>query len=252
MVTQAVSGIMSLTGQPDKPPVKMGPTVADALSGTFACVAILAALHYARKTGRGQLIDVSMHDVNGWMTQQAWPIYFATGQSSTRCANRSHFYAPHNSYPAKDGIVAIAVETDEQWRGLVAATGMKSLLGGGKYHSPEERLAHSDEIDEIVSQWTRGLPIAEVTEACRRLGVPAGQVLELDEAISHPATRARSMIVPVHHPRAGDIPVPDCPINLSLTPVMARTPAPDLGQHTEEILRQLRETPAPADHQARA
>ncbi|MBI2862604.1 MAG: CoA transferase, partial [Chloroflexi bacterium] len=121
-VIQAASGMARLSGWPDHDPVRAGLSV-DPPAGTFTSIAILAALHYRQRSGKGQFIDMSMHDLAGWMTQQAWPSYFATGRSPGPMGNRHRLFAPNNSYRARDGLLVIGVESDAEWESLVRVTG---------------------------------------------------------------------------------------------------------------------------------
>jgi len=236
---QAMAGILNITGWPHKSPLKIGVSIVDLMGGTFSALGILAALHYRNRTGKGQYIDISMHDLAGWLSQDAWPVCLATGQDPPRYGNRHPRYSPHNSYQARDGLVVISVEKEEQWPALLKAMGRSELIGDNHYDSAEKRVAKVDEVDEIVSSWTKGLTIAEVVEVCDKAGVPAGPVLEIHEVVNHPHTLARESIVERPDDDGDLVKVTGSPFKMSETPGRVQRAAPKFGSHNEYILKEI-------------
>ncbi|MBI2861820.1 MAG: CoA transferase, partial [Chloroflexi bacterium] len=235
-VVQAASGMACLSGWPGRDPVRAGLSAADRPAGTFTPIPILAALYYRQRSGKGQFIDMSMHDIASWGTQQAWPVYFGTGRSPGPIGNRHRLFAPNNSYRARDGLLVIGVESDAEWESLVRVTGREDLLEEERYGTVEGRYAAIDEVDAIVGEWVGQLTVQEAVERCQRARVPAGPILDMPEALSHLQTQARGLIVEV--PVDGErVRITAPPYKLSRTPPRVERGAPRAGQHTEEVLR---------------
>jgi crotonobetainyl-CoA:carnitine CoA-transferase CaiB-like acyl-CoA transferase len=238
-VIQAMGGIMSITGQPTSPPTKVGMSLADQLGGTFAAIPILAALHYRKKTGKGQFIDVSMQDLIAWLTQVSWPQYFVSGSRPQRHGNRHPGMAPHNAYESKDGWVVIAVENEDNWVSLLKVIGREDLITDTRFNSPAKRVARVEEVDELVTRWTKSKTVVEIVNLLNSLMIPSGPVLDLDEIVTHPHTLHREMIVELESPNIGRFKVTGSPLKMSETPGIVANPGSELGQHNEEILCDL-------------
>jgi len=235
-VLQAEGGLMSLTGSPDAPAIRVGVAVADIASGMFACQGISAALFARERTGRGQQVDVAMLDtVAALLTYQAG-IYFATGQSPQRMGNRHPTIVPYETFIASDGEFMLAVGTDEQWRKLCEVA---ALDLGEPFATNRGRVTGYEELRPRVAGALRTRPRSYWIERLRGVGVPCGSVRNLEEVFSDPQVAARSMVVTMTHPAAGDIRVLGSPMKLSDTPVTQRTPPPTLGQHTGSVLQSL-------------
>ena len=233
-VLQAEGGLMSITGSPDVPPVRVGVAIADIASGMFAAQGISAALYARERTGRGQHVDVAMLDsVAAMLTYQAG-IYFATGTPPTRLGNRHPTIVPYETFTAADGEFMLAVGTDEQWKKLCE---IASLDLGERYASNRDRVTNYADVRRRVSDALRAHPRSYWIERLRAAGVPCGSVRNLKEMFSDPQVLAREMVVPMTHPSAGDIRVLGSPLKLSDTPASQRTPPPTLGQHTSAVLQ---------------
>jgi len=238
-ILQAMAGIMSTTGWPDGPPTKIGASIVDLMGACFAALGVLAALYHRQKGGQGQLIDLSMHDVAGWIVQEAWAFYLGTGQPPPRTGNRHPIRCPQNTYRAKDGLVAIAVEREEQWPSLLKAMGRADLLISDRYNSTEKRVELADEVDGIVTEWVSNKSVAEITQVCDKFGVPSGLVLEVHEVVSHPQTIYRRMVVACPDGDGDPIKTSGSPFwTLQATPEPLVL-APSLGQHNQECLGKL-------------
>jgi crotonobetainyl-CoA:carnitine CoA-transferase CaiB-like acyl-CoA transferase len=235
-IIQAMSGLMDLTGWPDGPPVKYGLSASDQSGASFAALAILAALHYRHRTGKGQYIDLSMQDLSSWFTQAAWPAYFESGHALTRCGNHHPQRAPHNTYETSDGYAVIAVRSESDWKELLKVMDSEDLMNHPKYDSMAKRIALVDEIDALVSNWTETKTTEDIVDACTKAGVPSAEILELDQVVNHPQTLHREIVVDVEHPSLGKIRTTGSPFKMSETPVIVDKPAPGLGQHNEEVL----------------
>ena len=233
-VLQGEGGLMSLTGAPDAPPVRVGVAVADIVTGIFACQGITAALFARERTGRGQLVDIAMLDtVAALLTYQAG-IYFATGQPPQRMGNRHPTIVPYETFAASDGEFVVAVGTDEQWRKFC---GVAALEASERFATNRGRVTGYAELRPLIADRMKTQTRSYWIERLGRMGVPCGSVRDLHEVFADPQIAARGMMVPMTHPAAGDIRVLGSPLKLSDTPATQRTPPPTLGQHTEEVLR---------------
>src|SRR6266853_1576221 len=234
-VLQGEGGLMSLTGSPDTPPVRVGVAVADIVSRIFACQGISAALFARERTGRGQQVDIAMLDtVAALLTYQAG-IYFATGQPPQRMGNRHPTIVPYETFTASDGEFVIAVGTDEQWRKFCEVA---ALEAGEQFATNRGRVTGYAELRPLIAERMRTETRSYWIERLGEVGVPCGSVRNLHEVFTDPQIGARGMVVPMSHPTAGDIRVLGSPIKLSDTPATQRTPPPTLGEHTETVLRQ--------------
>jgi len=232
-VLQGEGGMMSLTGSPDAPPVRVGVAIADIVSGMFAAQGITAALYARARTGRGQHVDIAMLDaVAAMLTYQAG-IYFATDVPPVRLGNRHPTIVPYETFTASDGDFMLAVGTDEQWRKFceVAAIDL-----GEAYATNRGRVTGYAELRPRVAAALGAHPRRYWIERLRALGVPCGSVRNLQEVFADPQIAAREMVVPMAHPAAGPIRVLGSPLKLSDTPATQRTPPPMLGEHTDSVL----------------
>ncbi len=233
-VLQAEGGLMSITGLPDAPPVRVGVAIADIVSGMFAAQGISAALYARARTGRGQHVDIAMLDsVTSLLTYQAG-IFFATQASPARLGNRHPTIVPYETFTAADGDFMLAVGTDEQWKKFCEVA---ALDLGEQYATNRNRVTGYADLRPRIADALRAHPRRHWIERLRGAGVPCGSVRTLAELFADPQIAARHMDVPMTHPTAGDIHVLGSPLKLSDTPASQRTPPPVLGQHTDAVLR---------------
>jgi crotonobetainyl-CoA:carnitine CoA-transferase CaiB-like acyl-CoA transferase len=233
-VLQGEGGLMSLTGVPDAPPVRVGVAVADIVTGILACQGITAALLARERTGHGQFVDIAMLDtVAALLTYQAG-IYFATGEAPQRLGNRHPTIAPYETFTASDGEFVLAVGTDEQWRTFCEVA---ALDAGDRFATNRERVTRYAELRPLIADRVRTETRSYWIERLGKAGVPCGSVRDLHEVFSDPQIAARAMAVPMAHPIAGVIRVLGSPLKLSDTPTTQRTPPPTLGQHTDAVLQ---------------
>jgi crotonobetainyl-CoA:carnitine CoA-transferase CaiB-like acyl-CoA transferase len=233
-VLQGEGGLMSLTGAPDVPPVRVGVAVADIVTGIFACQGISAALFARERTGRGQQVDIAMLDtVAAMLTYQAG-IYFATGQAPHRMGNRHPTIVPYETFTASDGEFVLAVGTDEQFRKFCEVAGLQP---GDRFATNRGRVMGYAELRPMIADRLKTQTRSFWIERLGKAGVPCGSVRDLHEVFTDPQVAARDMSVPMTHPIAGPIRVLGSPLKLSDTPASQRTPPPTLGQHTESVLQ---------------
>lgn len=228
LTVQAYSGLMSVTGFPDRPPVKAGPAIADFVGGVHLFAAICAALFQRADTGRGRMIEVAMEEAVYPALASNIGMYFGTG-AAPRTGNRHGglSMAPYNVYAARDGYVAIIVVTEAHWHNLLAAIGRADLRDDPRYASNEARVARMDEVDALVEDWTRRHDRDQVFAAARRHGVPTAPVRDLDEVVHDPHMHERGMLQWIDHPEVGRVVVPASPLRFHGTeaPVHRFSPA---------------------------
>jgi formyl-CoA transferase/CoA:oxalate CoA-transferase len=235
-VAQAVSGMMSVTGEADGEPVRSGTSLADVGAGMWALIGILAALHARQASGRGQRIDISLMDGQiAWLTYVAGR-YFATGVTPGRYGSAHGSVAPYQVFPTADKPLMVAVGSDGLWRRFTAATGLDDLTDDPRYATNPERVHNRDTLIPLISQALAARGSAEWADLLNAAGVPAGPVNTVPAALEQPQVAAREMVVELEHPVAGLLKMLGTPLKLSGTPASIRRPPPVLGQHTDEIL----------------
>ena len=234
LVAQAMSGLMSITGHADQPPVKVGVPMADLNAGIYACYAILAAYIHRLKTGEGQRIDTSL--LEGGLAYTFWEssIYFATGVNPPPMGSAHRLSAPYQALRAADGYVALGAANQRTWEQLCTAIERLDLLDDPRFATNADRTQHQRELAEILEAVFSGKPVAEWLTVLEQAGVPAGPVYNMEQVYLDPQVRAREMVLDVEHPIAGLTKAIGIPVKLSETPGKIRRPAPALGQHTDE------------------
>jgi formyl-CoA transferase/CoA:oxalate CoA-transferase len=232
-VMQAEGGLMSITGLPDGPPIRLGIAIADIVSGMFAAQGITAALFARQRTGLGQSVDIAMLDsVAGILGYQAG-IYFATGTAPPRIGNRHPTIVPYETFPTSDGEFVLTVGNDDQWRRFCAVAGFTE---DPRFATNRERVARYDELKPLLDDRLRTETRAYWIERLTAAGVPCGSVRDLREVFQDPQIEARAMTVEVEHATIGALRLLGTPLKLSRTPASVRTAPPTLGQHTDAVL----------------
>ncbi len=240
---EAASGLANVTGYPDGPPVRPGGTpLGDMVSSLHTAWTLLVALEHRRRTGNGAEIDMSMIEPDTCQIGEAIVGYSLTGASEVRIGNRSPNAHPSGCYPCQgeDNWVTIAAATEGQWQALIGLLGRPSCTGEERFATREARLAHSDELDERIAEWTRTRDKTAVMEACQEAGVPAGAVLHVREILTNEHLLQRDSFEVVELP-----PPPSGvghrlhlgpPWKLSKTPASSRRPPPiELGEHNTYV-----------------
>lgn len=240
IVAQAMSGIMSITGFPDSPPTKVGPSVGDNYTGTYMALGIVMALYHREKTGKGQRLDVAMLDTLFSILENAVVEYTVAGITPTRKGNADPGIAPFDSFQAKDGEVVFGVGTDAMWRKLCEIMGRPELADDPRYATNDDRCKnYLPDLKETIESFTRTKSKEELRELMEAVGIPFGFILSVPEVAEHPQIQARNMLVEVEDPGLGRIRIPGVPIKLHETPGVVERPAPLLGQDTDLILSEL-------------
>jgi crotonobetainyl-CoA:carnitine CoA-transferase CaiB-like acyl-CoA transferase len=237
IVTQALSGALSINGERGHLPVKLGIPLGDMVGGIFGPMAILAALHERARTGRGRLIDISLYDgligMLGYFAQLA----FITGEDPGPMGSSHPNIVPYGSFPASDGSIIIAVLSERFWGRLCEALERPELAGDPRFTTPTLRRDHRDELDHLISEVTRTRTVAEWETRLAAADVPYAPVLGVTAALAHPHAQAREMVVEVEHPTIGPMRVIGRPVKFPDAPQPPVTAPPTFGQHTAQVLR---------------
>jgi crotonobetainyl-CoA:carnitine CoA-transferase CaiB-like acyl-CoA transferase len=235
LTIQAVSGLISVTGEPDRPPLKSGPAVVDFLSGIHLYAATITALYERSVTGVGRLVEVAMQEAAYPTLTSQLEAYWRTGKTPERTGNASHNRVPINVYPAKDGYVAMNLAVEEHWHNLLAAMGREDLRDDPRYSSPRARVENRELVDGTIAAWTQALPKMEIFAIAKQRRIPLAPVREVDEVMHDRHMHERGYLDDIEHDEIGPITVPTSPLRLHGTDRRTTTPSPKLGQHNEEI-----------------
>ncbi|MBX3610973.1 MAG: CoA transferase [Hydrogenophaga sp.] len=238
LIAQGFAGLMSVTGEPGRPPVKSGSAVSDMNAGILATVGVLAAYIHRLKTGQGQIVDTSLADAALQQTYWHAAVWFATQRSPQPTGSAHLLTAPYQAFEASDGWINIGGANQANWERICEVLGHPEWRADPRFAANSDRMAHLEELVALMNTVVRTRTRADWQAAFDVAGVPAGPVHTIGEALSHPQTLARGMVVETVHPQAGPTRGVGCPIHFSATPTPTSTPAPLLGQHTRELLRE--------------
>ncbi|MBW6394058.1 MAG: CoA transferase [Thermus sp.] len=239
---QGYTGIMSVTGEPEGPPMKVGVAWIDVMTGMMGAVAVLSALYEREKSGLGQHIDLSLFDVGLFALANLGESYLLTGKPPKRLGNAHAQIVPYGAFPAADGWLVLAVGNDEQFARLCQVLDLPDLLA--RFPTNAERVEARKEVVEAISQVLKTQPRAHWLERFREKGIPAAPVNDLAEAFQDPQAQARGAIWTLPHPLLEALPTLANPLRfLSRTPASPSLPPPLLGEHTEAVLREAGYTP---------
>ncbi len=239
-VGEAMGGLRYVCGDPQTPPSRMGISIGDSLAATFACIGALSALHHRERTGEGQIVDSAIYEAVLNMMESLITEYDKAGYIRERQGSILPNVAPSNIYPTKDGkMILIAANQDTVFRRLTEAMNRPDLAEDERYSSHSARGAHQKELDDIIADWTRTIDIDALEKLMEEYGIPSGKIYRAPEMLEDAQFRAREAIIKTMHPKFGELRMQNVAPKLSSTPGSVRSAAPELGQHNEEIYRQL-------------
>jgi len=238
-IAQALGGVMSVTGEPDGVPAKVGIAIVDITAGLYAVAGILAALHaraLPESGGRGQRVEVNLLDAAaGWLANLGQS-YLATGETPGRSGNAHPAIVPYQTFQTADGYVAVAVGNDGQWQKLCASIARPDLAADARYATNPRRVALRDELIPDLAAMFAARPVADWVERLATAGVPCGAVNTIAQVFETPGLLGPDMLAALPHPTLGSVRMVNTPIGLSATPAAPRRAPPTLGQHTDETL----------------
>jgi formyl-CoA transferase/succinyl-CoA--D-citramalate CoA-transferase len=239
-VGEAMGGIRYTTGSPDRPPSRAGVSLGDALAATFGVIGTLAALVNARSTGQGQEVDVAIYEAVAALMESTMADYELGGVVRTRTGSVLPGVAPSNVYPTADGAeVVIAANADSVFARLCGAMGSPSLATDDRFATHSARGANAADLDELIGAWTSTLSCADLLVVLDEHGVPAGRIFTAPDMLTDPQYLAREMVRRVRTTQGWDVPMTGVVPRFVTTPGSIRFPGPALGEHTEEVLRDV-------------
>ena len=240
-VLEAYSGLNSLIGYPDSPPLGCGTIISDQISATMATFAALAALHHRDLTGDGQHIDISEVETLLACMPEAIMEFTMNGRIPLSKGNRDDIMAPHGCYRCRgeDKWIAIAVENDDEWKDLCLVMGKPGLIDDERFQDGFCRLKNQGELDKIIAEWTGGQTHADVMKQLQKVNIASGPVYSGEELYKDPHLRAREFFVEIEHPEVGKRELPGLFAKLSETPGAIRGLDPLLGEHNDWVLNEL-------------
>jgi crotonobetainyl-CoA:carnitine CoA-transferase CaiB-like acyl-CoA transferase len=239
IVMQALSGALSVNGEPDRPPTKLGIPLGDLVGGVNGPMGILAALYERTVTGRGRLIDVSLFDGMLGMLAYLPQLAFFTGADPKPQGSQHPNLVPYGVFPAKDGSIVIACLTNSFWANICRALGMDDWSEDPRFDTLVKRRDLRETVNERICGVTTRKTVSELVELLTQHQVPHAPILGIQDALSQPQAVAREMVVETDHQVLGKIPIVNRPIKFPACPQPVPVAPPVLGQHTDEILRDI-------------
>jgi crotonobetainyl-CoA:carnitine CoA-transferase CaiB-like acyl-CoA transferase len=239
LIAQGASGLMAVTGEPGRAPVKSGGPVCDINAGLLGALGVVCAYVHRLKSGEGQLVDTSLFEAG--IQQMYWQaaIYFATGESPGPTGSAHILSAPYQAFRAADGWLTIGGANQANWERLVAVLEAAELLKDARFASNAERMKNLPALTAALEPHIKKWRVRELLAALDKAGVPCGPINSIADMAADPHTRAREMVVELEHPRAGRTRALGLPVKLSRTPGKVSRPAPMMGQHTREVLAEF-------------
>lgn len=240
IIGQAMGGLMSVSGWPDSPPTRSGTAMGDILGGLNCCIGILAAITSRNKTGKGQAIDVALVDSVVSAMETLLQIYLVEKRIPGRTGNRYEFISPYDTFEAKDGWVVIAVGNDAVWKRFCETIGRDDLYAVEKYLHNPERVKNHETLKAEVTKWSRDKTVDDIVDILLKNSIPSAPIYTVDRIVNdeHIAVD-REMFVDMKTAAGSDMKAVACPIKFSDTKAKVRMGPPSLGQHNEEVLKEV-------------
>jgi crotonobetainyl-CoA:carnitine CoA-transferase CaiB-like acyl-CoA transferase len=240
IVGQAMGGLLSITGWPDSPPTRSGTAIGDILSSLFATIGIIAALNVRERTGKGQLVDVSLVDSVYAALENIPQKYFVEGVVPQRIGNRYEFIYPYDTFMTRDGWVVIGIANDAIWGRFLETSGLSMLRDDPRFTSNKLRVENHAELQLIIEKWALSQGKDELVRMLNANRIPSCPIYDIKDASEDPhISKARGMVVEVEQPGLGVVKLQGNPIKMSYTDPKPRGPAPGLGEDNESVLTGL-------------
>lgn len=239
VITQGMGGLMSVTGEPEGDPMRVGVAIVDLVTGLYSAIAILGAIQSRNRSGKGQRVDLSLLESCLSVMPNLTAGYLLAGVKPERLGNGHPNAVPYKVFPTKDGNVTLAVGNDGQWQRLCKAVGHPELAMDPRYAGNHVRIARRAEVEELVTSWFRQKSTDEWVQLLSEMEVPCGPIYTIDRILSDPQVQALGILKTVVHPTSGPLRVVGAPFHLSADDTEPRLPPPLLGEHTVAVLKDL-------------
>lgn len=237
-VAQGMGGLMSITGQPNGEPTKVGVAICDLFTGVYATTAVLAALRHAERTGEGQYIDCALLDTQIAMLANQGLSYLVGGVVGGLMGNAHPTVVPYRSFRTADGEIIVAVGNDRQFKALCTVIGRPDLPQDARFARNSARVVNRQELEQTLAEVLASLPVGPTTEKLAAAGVPCGPINTIDKVFADPQVEAREILRPIARPDGTVVPSVAYPPRLSRTPAAYRSPPPRLGENTAQVLEE--------------
>jgi formyl-CoA transferase len=234
-IGEAMGGLRYIVGEPDRPPSRVGISIGDSLAAVHACMGTLAALHHRDRTGLGQVVDAAIYESVLNMMESLVTEYDQLGHVRERSGPILPRIAPSNVYPTRDGIVMIGANQDTVFARLAAAMEAPALAEDARYRDHTARGENQQELDSVIASWTATQGTRELLDRLERFGIPSGLIYRTADMLEDPHYAARQAIVTTEHPAFGRLRMQNVAPRLSASPSSIRTPAPEMGQHNDDV-----------------
>ena len=239
IIGQAVGGLMSTTGWPGGEPTRTGTAMADVLAGLSVTIGVLGALNHKNKTGIGQKVDVALVDSVISSMEIITQIYLVGGKIPEKIGNRYESVYPYDSFKAKDGSLVIGCGNDKLFGLLTEIMKREDLKTDERFVINSKRVENHAQLKPIIENWLKDKEIDETVEKLLAKGIPAALINTIDKVVADPHVLSREMFVEVEHPIAGKMKLTGNHLKFSETPAVIKTPAPLLGEHLDEVLKNI-------------
>lgn len=240
LMAQAMGGLMGHTGLEDGPPIKAGVAVVDIMTGLYAAIGTLAALHSREKTGKGQMVDLALLDVTLASMTNIAQYFLTSGEAPPRFGNAHSTIVPYQAFQASDGFIVIAIGNDHQFARFCEKIGRQQWAKDPRFAFNWSRVLHRDTLIPIMAETMARRTVAEWVEELQAIDIPCSPVNSIDKVFEIDQIQHRGMEVEMNHPQsAAPVKLVGSPFHLSDTPVSYRLPPPTIGQHTDDVLKSL-------------